>query len=806
MAAFIQKLFKSRKQPTAPAPKAAVPEAEPQPDRQDELRAEQQRQLSASPSIEQLETLASQGVTADIRRQAAQAIDSPDALQRLQKLAKGKDKAVFQIARQKLQDLRQSEEAEARLQTRIQALIQNARDQARSDDTKLFQARLEALHQQWQEVSQQASPQNNTDFLSAFQACRERADALKAEAAEQARHIDQARERADTLGLLEDTLSGLRQPGESSPSVASLDALQKTQENRWLEATRETSVDKTEQKRYESAMQALKAYLAAARRLSQKTADIEALTSREDGDEQSAAIKTLLNDIDWPTGFPRPEPIETLVAQLRARQPAPAPVQPADDQKALVKELKATLDTLEQALEADRLKDSRQLFKKAQQQHKALSQHNGRTLNARLQVLGGRLRELNDWQGFATQPKQEALCEQMEYLAEQPIEPEAKAERIRELQHEWRNLGGSSDRNLWTRFKQASDRAYEPCKAYFAAKSGLKQNNLQKREAICDELQVFVDNADWQSVDWKAVDQILRTARNEWKAAWPVEFRDNRSVQKRFDDLIQRIEAPLNEERGRNEALKQDIVDRAQALISHEPLRDAMDQAKALQTEWSDIGVTRHREDRKLWRAFRQACDDIFARREAQRNQQEQQSREAEDQLETLLTETAALDGLAPESALVDARNRLQTLQQSPLSKAMAERARSERDRLTVLLESAKFRARVEQWMDLVSGDGEPEQQKKDWQKRSTELQALSAQDIVIRAEILTETPSPDSDQAQRMEIQVQRLSEGLGGGSNSGSTSDQLESLVAAWCLTQASEQRTPELQQRLLQALKNL
>ncbi|MDV2080052.1 DUF349 domain-containing protein [Marinobacter xestospongiae] len=805
MAAFIQKLFKSRKQTTAPAPKAAVPEAEPQPDRQDELRAEQQRQLSASPSMEQLEILASQGVTADIRRQAAQAIDSPDALQRLQKLAKGKDKAVFQIARQKLQDLRHSEEAEARLQIRIQELIQSARDQARSDDTKLFQARLEALQQQWQEVSPQASPQHNTDFLSAVQACRERADALKAEAAEQARHIDQARERADTLSLLEDTLSGLRQPGDPSPSVASVDALQKTQENRWLEATRETSVDKAEQKRYESAMQALKAYLAAARRLSQKTADIEALTSREDGDEQNDAIKALLNDIDWPTGFPRPEPIETLVAQLRARQPAPAPVPPADDQKALVKELKATLDTLEQALEADRLKDSRQLFKKAQQQHKALSQHNGRALNARLQLLGGRLRELNDWQGFATQPKQEALCEQMEYLAEQPIEPETKAERIRELQHEWRNLGGSSDRNLWTRFKQASDRAYEPCKAYFAAKSGLKQNNLQKREVICDELQVFVDNSDWQSVDWKAVDQILRTARNEWKAAWPVEFRDNRPVQKRFDDLIQRIETPLNEERGRNEALKQDIVDRAQALISHEPLRDAMDQAKALQTEWSNIGVTRHREDRKLWRAFRQACDDIFARREAQRNQQEQQSREAEDQLETLLTETAALDGLASEPALVEARNRLQTLQQSPLSKAMTERARSERDRLTVLLESAKLRARVEQWMDLVSGDGEPEQ-KKDWQKRSSELQALSAQDIVIRAEILTETPSPDSDQAQRMEIQVQRLSEGLGGGSNSGSTSDQLESLVAAWCLAQASEQRTPELQQRLLQALKNL
>lgn len=208
------------------------------------------------------------------------------------------------------------------------------------------------------------------------------------------------------------------------------------------------------------------------------------------------------------------------------------------------------------------------------------------------------------------------------------MEPEAKAERIKELQNEWRALGGSSDRTLWTRFKTASDRAFEPCKAYFEAKTDLKQANLDKRQAICQQLQTFLDNADWNSIDWKGVERIHQTARQEWKEAWPVDFRENRPLQKRFDALLRALEKPLDEERARNEAQKRAIVERARALIDHEPLQEAMNEAKSLQAEWKSIGITRHREDRKLWQAFRQACDQIFARRDA-RNQARQQATEA---------------------------------------------------------------------------------------------------------------------------------------------------------------------------------
>lgn len=813
MAAFIQKLFKSRKPKHSPAPEPAPqPREQERQEQQDDLRAQQATLLAATPSPQQLEQLALSAVTADLRRQAAERIEERDSLQRVQKATKGKDKGVFQIVRQKLQDIRDQEEARQRTADTIRSLIQQAEDQAKSEDTKLYEARLEALANHWRSVEPSASKEEVTAFLAALHRCRERTAAMAEEQAEQQRHQEQAGQRASTLELLTETLDELKHPStDALPSVSALDALQKTQENRWLEATRDTSVEKQEQKTYEALMQTLKAYISAVRRLGQHREELEAwlAAANDAGDEASrpTAARELLHAIDWPRGFPQPAVLAEVALQGHSAPQPAADAPKGIDQAAVAADLKHTLEELEQALEARQLKESRQLFKKAQQQHKSLDKSHGRQWQARLQLLGGQLRELNDWQGFATQPKQTSLCEQMEYLADQPMEPEAKAERIKELQNEWRELGGSSDRTLWARFKQASDLAYEPCKAYFSAKSGLKQTNLAKRATICDELQVYVDNIDWNSVDWKAVEQIHRTARDEWKAAWPVEFRDNRAVQKRFDDLIKQIETPLNAEREKNEALKLEIVNQAEALIDHDPLTDAMNQAKALQNQWREIGITRHREDRKLWRAFRKACDAIFARREAQRSEQEQQAREADQLLEQALARSAELtvDTVTDTSDTDAIRQELADLQGQPCSRAMETRLNAELKRLTALSSALALKARLHGWQQRIedSLNGQELDVPKHWQDRSRPLSGLSAREIVIRAEILSSRPSPDDDQALRMEIQVQRLSDGLSGGGESANASEQLESLVAAWCLELPAEERNRELADRFRQAL---
>ncbi|WP_372971324.1 DUF349 domain-containing protein [Marinobacter sp.] len=815
MAAFIQKLFRTRK--ASPTATSAV-QREPTPvdqekvNRQDDRREQQLSTLKSAPSGEQLEELATGGMTAGIRIEAAGALTDKSALQRVQKLAKGKDKSVYQAVRQKLQLIRDEEEQQQKLAEAIQTLVRNATEQARSEDTKLFEARLEALLQKWADVESLASQEQTTEFLHAVHQCRERLRQMQAAKEQLRQQQEQLGQRAETLSLLENTLEELKQQDpDLEASLASMDALQKTQENRWLEATRDTQVDKQEQKSYENLMQSLRGYISAVKRLGQHREEIAVLQNPAEGepDDEAAASKAreILEAVEWPKDFRRPSMLDSLYRIAGKPRPAKTEKPDTEEQKQLADALHQNLDKLETALEAKQLKESRQLFKVAQQQLKNLDHRHSKSLQPRIHLLGGQLRELTDWQGFATRPKQISLCEQMEYLADQPMEPEAKAQRIKELQNEWRDLGGSSDRELWSRFKQASDLAYEPCKAYFSAKSGLKKANLETRNTICEQLRTYLENADWQTIDWKAAERIHQTAREEWKAAWPVEFRDNRPVQKQFDDLLKQLEEPLDEERKKNEALKQGIVERAQALVDHEPLGDAMNQAKSLQNEWTGIGITRHREDRKLWQAFRKACDQIFARRDAHKNEQEQLAREADQNAAPVLAESGSVAAEASLDDMEDALAKLNALRNEPLSTSAKEQVSKERSRIAGLVSNRKLQKQIETWTHWIAARGTgtlaDNELPDHWAGLAANVGQPDPVELVIRAEILAELSSPDEDQGRRMEIQVQRLTEGMGNAASDDDKSQQMEMLIANWCLVQPVDVVSEPLARRLGLAL---
>lgn len=763
-------------------------------------RDESAQQVSAETDPKQLLTLAVEGKTAAVRIAAAEYITNEEDLQALQKAAKGRDKGVYQLTRKKLQSLRQSQEKAASVQASISELIRQMEEQARTDNMQLYAARVESLQGQWRDLSDDASPQQQTAFLTALDACRKRIREAEQASAQAAESHQKAEERAATLELLRSTLKTLAvEISERGPSLSSLDALQKTQENRWMEATRDTEVGKAEQKDYQALMLELRHYIGAVQRLATQQETLDKLIETDAAD--TGELKQALDTIDWPAGYVKPEQLETVSRKLgHEKQLQKAQ---ASDQKAQQKVLDDLLDRLEQSLEQNQLSESRQLHKQAQHAFNGLDHKHSQSRQARLTLLGRQLQDLQDWRGFATRPKQEELCEAMEYLANQHMEPEAKATRIKELQQEWRGLGGSSDQSLWHRFKAASDVAYEPCQAYFAAKSELKDANLQKRQAICDQLEAFADNADWGAVDWKAVERIHRVAREEWRSAWPVDFKANRGLQKTFDRLLKQIETPLNEERRKNEALKQSIVERAESLATHEPLNEAMEQAKKLQKEWEAVGITRHREDRKLWQAFRAACDAIFARRDAQRAEQAAEDHAAVEQLQQAIAASEALR-LEGHATVEQLEAQLQQFNRASvprkLPNAVSDALNNEKQALKSGMLQAARQKRVSDWQARI------DQFLTDADEANTAAlpdTLPTPREIAVRLEIATGSTSPDEDQALRMKQQVERLAAGMGGATTN--TEEEIDRLVACWCSQTIPAGDADTLAPRLRQALAN-
>jgi len=774
--------------------------------------AAQESELQAASTDQEFLRLAEKGITADLRQRAAMRIKAPETLNSLLKAAKGRDKTVTQIARNRINELNAEQQRIQNLTDRRAQVLSQIEELTKTENFTLFEARLQAAETQWRELTSvdeasKPGPEDQEKYSRAAATARDRLYEIRAIAEEEARQRIQTEERQKTLELLATELDALKTLAqEREPSLASLDALIRTQENRWLESTEGTEVSRADQEAFRHRHEMLSHYRDALQRYQQHEAEIQTLLDTAEADNSAptrADAVTVLEHIAWPPGFARPDAL-TRLAKLRQAsvKSAKASSSQSQDLKRLRADATGTLDHLETLLEEARLQPSREAYRLAQQQIQGLPESERANLSGRLQRLGGQLRELRDWQGFATAPKQIALCEQMEHLASQAMEPELKAGKIQELQQSWKDLGGSPDRELWQRFKAAADEAYEPCKAFFEAKSELKQQNLDKRQTICAELEHFLEAADWTSIDWNSLAKLCAAAKKEWRDAWPVDFRSNRSVQKRFDALIRRMEKPLLTEQQRNEALKADIVAEAQRLSTHEPLAEAIQGAKQLQSRWTSIGITRHKEDRALWSQFRTACDQIFARRDEQKHELQRenerlevQAREELQALKTRLADIEALDG----QSLSAIETQLTTLVEGKLTPSLSSEAADLKRQANQRQRELSRMAKLDAWLGLVKSP-DPAGVPRRWASLASQTALTEARQIVVWAETACGLETPQQDQSLRMEIQVKRLQDGLSGRADQ---RDEMESLVACWCLNTSAEQRTDELTDRLCRCL---
>ncbi|MFO7788763.1 MAG: DUF349 domain-containing protein [Halospina sp.] len=807
MAGFLKQFFKPR-QPTSAAEQAEPQASTAAPERP----APDPDIVAKATTIGELESLATQGETAAIRREAIDRIEDTEALERVSRALKGRDKGAFQAARRKLREQREQAEAQQARQAEIDRILQDIEELASTQDTRLYQARLDAVVSRWGNVSGSVDSTQTQRYETSLARCQERAQAIADEEARARAEQEQAQEQqgaVETLGATAEQLASAWP--EEGASLSSLDAMIKTQRNRWEQATANRTPDPDLKARFDQLMTQLETYHQALSAWQQHEAQLEQALQEKD----SATIEATLGAINWPGGFPAPP----ALARARKHRDGQAEARPEPEKEAPsvdTGELSRTLDALEKSLEQQQLKPSREHFRNAQKLQDQLPEKEARQHQARITRLGRQLQELRDWLGFAARPKLESLCEQMEYLADQPMEPEAKAEHIHDLQQQWYDLGGTPDQQLWQRFKDATDRAYEPCHEYFSEKKRLKNANLEKREYIVGQLQEFVDNLDWTSCDYKAVDRIQRTARREWSDAKPVDYRANRPLQKQFDRLIKALNAGLETERERNDALKRSVVERAEALVEHEPLREATESAKALQKEWEAIGITHQQEDRRLWKAFRSACDRIFARLSEEREARDDAFNAAAEEAEKLIRQLQDVDPVetAP-GELEQFRKAFRSLElPGDRAGALADRFNRAMDGVQEQQMSALRAKRYQQWLTALdqhqSGEAPgpesfrhpPMPLEQATQETDTPSQARA---LCIRVEIVSGAATPPEDQAQRMALQVSRLNQGMKSEQSLESQEDELDSLLATWCELDAADGLTPEHYQRLREAVKH-
>jgi hypothetical protein len=778
--------------------------------------------IDAIDDQELLGRLAIAGATPALRRLAAGRVQDAATLARLSKDARGKDKNVYRVVKQKRDAIQAQRRAAADQLTAMHTLCMSIERHILQPVNSAYVLAVEHLAAQWQAMAADAPPELKARAEAGLERSRELIARHQQQVADEAARVaaigNAIPERRAILDALQGLLAGLYGAQLHDPAAAL-----GGHAARWRELAKLNAPGQHELARYHQlgeAIAALHAELAQHGTVTQQSADLN--------EHKARTLRRALGHVAL-LGEQLPAEAQEAAAALRDWEQARAAQQAAA--AAALRQVTALLHRAQRTLAAGHSRQAAGMRRAVEAKLGALGKVPVQ-LGAQLQGFDAQLEVLQDWRSFVVAPKRTELIEQMESLIGSDEAPRALADRIKRLQDEWKLIskGGTEDTQAeWQRFHAAAQQAYEPCREYFAAQARQRAANLEHRRALLQRLQDFAAVQQGEQADWREVARALRESAQQWRNLQPVERAANRPLQEAFDALAASLQERLNAAYASNAEAKRALIARAQRLSAMDDSRQAAEEVKRLQLAWQDAGLVSQHESQRLWEEFRQHCDAVFARRQQQHSEYQATLAASSAQATVLCTEAEQLLALTGAELVAGVktvpalRERFMALGELPAATARALRGRFETalERCQHKLAQARAQDKVQAWEHVLEAgnlirqyrlgiaesaapeviearrqeaasylDGERPWPKAALQALRTELAQPGAPDIAanetalrtlcIRAELLTDTPTPDCDQALRREYQLQQLLKGLG--QARAEVNVALEALVYEW------------------------
>ncbi len=557
---------------------------------------------------------------AKVRSAALERVSTPVLLEDIARRTRQRDKRVSRGARERLQALN----AERERLNHIEQLCQDVESLHWDGETGPSTARFAQLEVAWQEVAEQASDNQRERFRQAHDRFAEHFRASAANRAarqtlcQQLAHQLDALQQPDTLASENDVSDQLARISADwqalgPPNQAGSRRLQE-QFDELLERCEQRLAQHTHDQQLCSALNGLidEAQTLLARPGQVLDHEVSALQRRwkHQPQPQTARLRTPLQD--------RFAQLLTQLEQRLARQG----VHKAEE----MHQLEDQLSTLKQALDDGELARAIDCHQKAETllaNNIGLSRQQMDDFASRLQALQPRIAELRGWRRWGTNRSRESLIEEVESLIGSKLNVNELAQRIQAARSTWKEMDGTAGgapRALWKRFDRACEQAYSPVRAHQQAQAEQRQRNLEQGEALCQELEQLVAATDWSGQpDWRELSRASQRFQQRWRQLGPVERRQRRAVERRFRTAYDALQQHLQPELERDVARRRDLIRRVQTLLETSDSRAAIDEVKQLQQEWQPQVLGTRRQEQALWKAFRAACDDVFARRQAER-------------------------------------------------------------------------------------------------------------------------------------------------------------------------------------------
>ncbi len=782
----------------------------------------------------ELAKFAVDGSTSKLRQRAAEKITDKQILQQLLKDTKTKDKTVFKIVKEKCDAFKEDEKRSAEILAAVTGVVQSLEQHSNRPFDGQFIAKFTYLQQQWDAKKADANSELIARVAQAISKAQLTIDSISAEQVAQEAHRKAeesvAVERKAHVQQLQALLVSIV---SSDVNVDETQALLKLLNAVWESFATVKAPSANEQKT-----------VAALNRIIADELDHHAthgsLTAHKTRFEQFVAnaseeahahYQSLKKRVNSLTASFKEEVPETITAAQatyqeweKAAEKKAAELQSA--QRHIAGLIRKANETVSSGILGKAVGIRRAIDEKLQNLEQ-LPNH----LANQLEQLDETLTKLQDWKNYAVQPKKHELIAQLEALEGSKEHPETLANKIKRIQDEWRALskgGKDQDQDLWEKFHELAQKVYQPCRDYFVEQAIIRQNNLNSCKQLVAQLNDYLANHDWENANWKDVEKVIRVARAEWRNYTPTERAATQPVLAEFESALAAIQQKLHDEFAKNANLKKEVIAQAQQLVGLDDSRKATDEIKKLQARWQSIGASLRKEEQQLWHEFRDVCDAVFAKRQ-------QQSAEFKAELDAnsalaknLIAELANISVLTGQ-ALTDSRKRVDGIRQeftglgqfpkaqvneiktafNQAIETFEQKVKDERvalkqqiwvnlfsankivndyelalvkGKLPDLAEQAELQTQINAITQWPSGGLKAIQQKFARANASADIaENLNVlRELCIRADILTDSVTPASEQALRTAFQVNQLQQNFGRKTQDAAT--EIENLVFEW------------------------
>ena len=387
---------------------------------------------------------------------------------------------------------------------------------------------------------------------------------------------------------------------------------------------------------------------------------------------------------------------------------------------------------------------------------------------------------------IATPRKQQLLQDAQALITDDSFAMPERAAQIKQLRNTWNSLGRADaelDETLNQQFNLACEQAFAPCRDFFAKQEAERVVAAKQKAEIIAKLTGYVA----ENLRGKALDQAIQQTQKDWEQSGIAEKSVYSELQPQYHSLMMQLKQQQTAEFKANGEAKQQLIEKAAALVSHADTDNLVPAVKDLQAQWTAVGFAGRKIDQQLWATFREHCDAIFTRRTEVRQQQQQQMLQRRQELDAqfkqlselanagdslVLIEQATAD-LAAFSAQDDVRNDRQLSQKTrDLKASLQEKASQWQVDHEKSAYQQLFAALAEPAVDVSQLPAVYRLVFNQQQER-----VLSRADLTLALEWAAGAASPQSEQTRRQQVQMQLLTDKH----NSGGSCSQNE-LLGRW------------------------